>query len=71
MVGGGGNLSFCPSSSLSLILCTCSSSDCFDTDEQLFVPEQLLPGNWVTGLPMKITVVTRTADYPVTFGTGP
>ena len=39
-----------------------SSSDCFRTDGQLFT-EQLNSYYLVTGLPMKRTVVTRTAYY--------
>ena len=44
----------------------CSSSDYFDTDEQLFTWTAQYP---VTGSMMKRTAVTRTAQYPVTFGT--
>ena len=46
----GKKISFCLSPFLSLIycMCLCSSSDCFGTDDQLFTPEQLLLGNWIT-----------------------
>ena len=50
----------------------CSSSDHFDTDEQLFTQTAFSLAFYpVTGLPTKSTAVTWTAHYLVTIGTGP